>query len=66
MAEHATRQTPAPAPEPKSRRLLAPAGASCDGAVQHLIAELNTAHMNSDEAAVAALTTTLTDLGYAV
>lgn len=44
---------------------LAPAAASGDPAIQQLLAERQTAWMNKDDAAAAALDKALADLGYA-
>lgn len=59
MAETAKKSDPKPAPAP-----LARASEATDPAVHHLLAEIQTAQMNDDADAVAALTGRLTDLGY--
>lgn len=62
---------PAPVPAPAAPAAvepeppLAPAGASTDPAVQHLIAERETAERNGDADAVEALTARLAGLGVA-
>lgn len=50
--------------KPAPKLPLAQAGASCDGAVQCLLAEMNTAHMNGDKAAVAVIAQQLFEFGY--
>lgn len=53
-----------PKPEPPKRAPLAPAAASGDPAVHKLLADLQSARMNGDDGAVAAVAAQLAELGY--
>jgi hypothetical protein len=57
-----SKKTAEPAPPPKPS--LAPASTSGDPAVHQVLAELQTARSNSDDAAIKALTEKLADLGF--